>query len=115
MTFPVCFHRKNIAENGHSFSVLRLFRSSVRCASSDEVRISVRSQPFGAGQMTLPRSSRPLSLAHGIDMEHKTRDFLPVGSLAVCVEQPKVRDKVLLVVPGQNYCIRCAFGDWRIK
>jgi hypothetical protein len=48
-------------------------------------------------------------------MKHKTRDVLPVGPLAICIEQPKVRDKVLLVVPGQDCCIRCGIGDRRIK
>jgi hypothetical protein len=28
VTFPVCFHRKNIAEKGHSSSVLRLFHET---------------------------------------------------------------------------------------
>jgi hypothetical protein len=48
-------------------------------------------------------------------MEHNTRHFLPVGAFAICVEQPKVRDKGLLVISGQCCRIRCSIGDRWIK
>jgi hypothetical protein len=36
----------------------------------------------------------------GIKLQHNPRDFTPVSTLRICVEQAQIRDDMLLVVIG---------------
>jgi hypothetical protein len=47
--------------------------------------------PFGARQLALKCIRSPRRLAIRINMQHDTRDFLPVRTFRVRVEQPLIR------------------------
>jgi hypothetical protein len=83
----------------------------MRYVPSEEVLVPVRRHPLRASEVALPCAPRPFRLAPGIDMEHEARDLLPVGALAVGVEQSKVGDQMLVVLSVQHGCVRCAIGD----
>ncbi len=50
-----------------------------------------------------------------INMQHDTRDFLPVRTFRVRVEQPQIRDDVFLVANGQHGIGGRGIGDIWIK
>ena len=51
--------------------------------------------------MALERPPDAIGVVFRVKMQHYSRDFAPVSSLRIRVEQAQIRDDVLLVVDGQ--------------
>jgi hypothetical protein len=62
-----------------------------------------------------PGSPRPIRLTVRIDVQDDFRDFLPVCTIAVGIEEAEVRDYVLLIVGRECIGLRRCIGHIRIK
>ena len=61
--------------------------------------------------MTLERPPGPIGFMFRIKMPHYSRDFAPVSTFRIRVEQAQIRDDVLLVVDGQYGIGGSGIGD----
>src|SRR5216683_1708194 len=65
--------------------------------------------------MAVERSPSAIGFMFRVKMQHYSRDFAPVSTLRVRVEQAQIRDEVLLVVNGQYGIGGRGIGDIGIK
>lgn len=65
--------------------------------------------------MTLVGLAGATRLAFGIDVQHDPRDFSPIGTFGVRIEQTKIRNCVFMIVGRQNGVRRRGIRDIRIK
>jgi hypothetical protein len=65
--------------------------------------------------MTLERPPGAIGFIFRIKMQHDPRDFAPVSTLRVRVEQAQIRDEVFLVVTSQHGIGGRGIGDIGIK
>jgi hypothetical protein len=64
--------------------------------------IAMLRHPLGARQVALPSAPRALGLLRRIDVQHDTRDFGPIRTLGIGIEEPEVGNKMLLVITGKD-------------
>ena len=96
----------------------------MRSATAQQMAVAVLRHPAGARQMAFPGASRPGRLGCWIDVQHKLRDFLPICSVGLGVQQAKVGYEVLLVITGEGavrrrrvcngWIERWSLHQWRI-
>jgi hypothetical protein len=86
-----------------------------KCATAQEVPVTVLGHPFRARQMALERLLSPRRLANGIDMQHDPFDLLPIRTFRACVEQTQIGDSVFVIVRCQHQIRRRGIGDIRIE
>ena len=65
--------------------------------------------------MAVERPPGAIGLMFWIKMQHYSRDFAPVSTFRIRVEQAQIRDEVLLVVNGQYGIGGRGIGDIGIK
>jgi hypothetical protein len=70
--------------------------------ASQQVLKAVSGHPFGPRKVAFPGAPSSLRLIIWIDLQNNTRDLSPIGSFALGVQQPQVRNEVLLIVPCQD-------------
>jgi hypothetical protein len=87
----------------------------VGCPALQEVAIAVLRQPLGARQVALPDASRALGFLRRIDVQDDTRDFGPIRTLGIGVEEAEVGNKMLLVVTGKDLSLGGLVGNWGIE
>src|SRR5258707_14152985 len=80
-------------------------RRSTRGPAPQKMLIAVLGHPFRARQMALPGTARAFRLARGIDVQDETDRLGPVPSAGLGIKDPGIRDKVLLLVPGQQLLV----------
>jgi len=71
--------------------------------------------PPCAGQVGVERAPGTIVLELRINVEHKLRHLVPIGSLGNRIEHPQIRHKVLLVVHRQDRLRWCDIGDAGIE
>jgi hypothetical protein len=99
--------RKN-CNPGCAFS---LFQNSIRRAAPKKVPIAVFGHPFGACQVALPSSSRPIGLDGRIDMQHNSRHLSPIHALGLRIEEAKVSAEEMVIVISDNISVRSLIGN----
>src|SRR5450631_3527184 len=65
--------------------------------------------------MAVERNPGAIMFLFRIKMQHYSCDFAPISALCIRVEQPQIRDEVLLVVNGQCGIGGRGVGDIGIK
>src|SRR6266480_503460 len=86
-------------------------RSLIQAGEAQQMPIAMARHPFRASKMTVERTASAIRLADRIDMQHDARDFPPVGTVSVGVEEPQIGDHVLLVVGCQHRLAGSQIGD----
>ena len=61
--------------------------------------------------MAVERLPGPITFMFRIKVQHDSCDFPPVRTFRMRVEQPQIRDEVLVVVRGQHGTGGCNIGD----
>lgn len=77
--------------------------------------ITVHRHPFGAGQVSIERTSRTFWFAIGVDAQNDSRNFPPVRIFGISIKQPKIRYQVAMVIAGQLAPVWRNIGDICIK
>jgi hypothetical protein len=78
-----------------------LFSTSTRATASEQMLVAVLGHPFCAGEVTLDGTPGPFGFAGWIDVQDDPRDFRPVRTLRVGIEQAQISDEMFVVVTGQ--------------
>jgi hypothetical protein len=86
-----------------------------KCATAQEVLVTVLSHPFRARQMAFECFPSARRLANGIDVQRDPRDLLPIRTFCVGVEQTQTGDNVFVIMGCQRQTRRRGIGDIRIK
>jgi hypothetical protein len=71
--------------------------------------------PFGAVEMAFVSLPGTFRLAFGIDVQHDPRDFSPICTFGVRIQQTKVRDCVFMIVGCQDGVRRRGIRDIGIE
>src|ERR1700681_2238701 len=74
------------------------YETSVTGIPPEKVLIAVLRHPFGARQVALPGTARPLGVVGGVDVQDDPRHLVPVGAFRVGIEETEIRDEMLAVV-----------------
>ena len=65
--------------------------------------------------MAVESSPRAFGIIVRIDVQHDARNFPPVSTFRVGIKQTDIGDRMLLVIVGQQWTVRCQIGDIRIE
>jgi hypothetical protein len=65
--------------------------------------------------MSFPCPSCPVRFGIRIDVQHDSRDFFPIGTCGVGIEQPEVGDYVLLIINSKLVGYRRLVGNIGIE
>src|SRR5271154_3904991 len=77
--------------------------------------IAMLGHPFGAGQVTIEGTSCTIMFTIRVNVQHDSGNLSPVGFGRGGVEQTKVRDNVLLIVPRPRRVGRRCIDDIGIE
>jgi hypothetical protein len=75
-------------------------RSSGR-ATAEQLPVAALGHPLGPREMAFKRSPGAIEFTFRVEMQYYSCNITPIGTVRFSVEQPQVRDKVLMVVGGQ--------------
>jgi hypothetical protein len=68
-----------------------------RPTASEQMLVSFSRQPFGAREMAIESTSRPLGMLVRVNVQHDQRDLAPVGTFRLGIQRPWV--SMLLTSP----------------
>jgi hypothetical protein len=88
------------------------FWKSVSATAAQEMPVSVRRHPFGAGQMALPGTPRAGGLLLRIDLKNDPRDLGPTRAFGIGIKKPQISDEVLLVIARQSVSRGGSIGNF---
>ena len=71
--------------------------------------------PFGASEVTLVRPPGTLRLAFGIDVQHDPRDFSPISTFGIRIQETKIGDCVFMIVGCEDGVRRRGIRDIGIE
>ena len=85
------------------------------CSALQEVAIAMPRHPLGARQVAFPNAPCALGFLRRIDVQDDTRDFGPIRTFGVGIEEAEIGNKMLLVVGSQNLSLWGLVGNWGIE
>ncbi|KRQ98411.1 hypothetical protein CP49_10820 [Bradyrhizobium valentinum] len=95
--------------------ILQIVVLPIGGAATQQMAIAMICHPSGASQMALEGAARALRVAFGIDVKNDSCNFPPVRVVSISIQQPEIRDDVLLVIGRQHGIIRCQVRNIGIK
>jgi hypothetical protein len=91
-------HRHKTSDHGSMLITSLPIRKSVGCPALQEVAIAMLRHPLGARQVALPGALRALGFLRRIDVQDDARDFGPIRTLGIGIEEAEIGDEMLLVI-----------------
>jgi hypothetical protein len=76
--------------------------TSVWSAAFEQMAVAVLGHPAGTREVAFPGTTRTLRFSHGINVQNDSCDVLPIRSVGFGVEQAKVRNRMSLVLAGED-------------
>jgi hypothetical protein len=77
--------------------------------------VSFSRHPFGAREMAIEGTAGALDIVIRVYVKHDPRNLAPVGTFRIGIQNPQIRDGVLLVVRREDWLGRREVGNVRVK